>query len=230
MFKGVSAYLESLVAQIRAPLLEQPYITLFNQIAFALPHLSRLVNITSGFKLPKVAVSFGSDVVTVTVQHQSLGSSDRSYVRVMCKSLDWQIDCAAQICNALVPGISCVETLALFCHYGQFLPTDLQNGEIDSTTWHDLLRPFVGVQELQIYRGLPEELSRALLLDEVALDPGFLPNLRTIYARDNLFTSFIDARQVVGRPVKFYRCLNNLRPNRVRSYLNSNQLIGFSVH
>ena len=51
-FKGVSAYLESLVAQIRAPLLEQLDITLFNQIAFALPHLSHLINITEGFKFP----------------------------------------------------------------------------------------------------------------------------------------------------------------------------------
>ena len=37
-FKGVGAYLESLVAQIRVPLLEQLHIWLFNQIAFVLPH------------------------------------------------------------------------------------------------------------------------------------------------------------------------------------------------
>jgi hypothetical protein len=42
IFRGVSAYLESWVAQIRAPLLEQLGITLFNQIKFALPHLAHL--------------------------------------------------------------------------------------------------------------------------------------------------------------------------------------------
>jgi hypothetical protein len=38
VFRGVSAYLERIVAQIRAPCLERLDITLFNQIAFALPH------------------------------------------------------------------------------------------------------------------------------------------------------------------------------------------------
>ncbi|KAF8256502.1 hypothetical protein EI94DRAFT_1766059 [Lactarius quietus] len=60
-FKGVGAYLESLVAQIRAPLLEQLDITLFNQIAFALPHLSYLINITEGFKFPSARVCFHND-------------------------------------------------------------------------------------------------------------------------------------------------------------------------
>ena len=60
---------------------------------------------------------------------------------------------------------------------------------------------------------LLEELSRALQLDEVGSDPGFLPNLlsitargprsRFIRARQDLFTSFINARKVVGRPIEF---------------------------
>jgi hypothetical protein len=50
-FKGVGAYLESLVAQIRVPLLEQLWIVLFNQIAFALTHLSHLINITEVFNV-----------------------------------------------------------------------------------------------------------------------------------------------------------------------------------
>ena len=45
-FKGASRYPESLVAQIRTPLLKQLRIMLFNQIAFALPHLFRLINIS----------------------------------------------------------------------------------------------------------------------------------------------------------------------------------------
>jgi hypothetical protein len=51
---------------------------------------------------------------------------------------------------------------------------------------------------------LVEELSRALLVDEVGSDPGFLPNLLSVYAAHNLSTAFtIDARRVVGRPVEF---------------------------
>ena len=52
---------------------------------------------------------------------------------------------------------------------------------------------------------LSEELSCALQVDEVGSDPSFLPKLQSIHASHNLFTSFIDTRQVVGRPVQFKR-------------------------
>jgi hypothetical protein len=70
--------------------------------------------------------------------------------------LDWQIDCAAQICNAIIPALSHIERLDLECFYRN-IPTELQNGAIDSTTWHELLRLFVGVTELYIYTALLED-------------------------------------------------------------------------
>jgi hypothetical protein len=206
-FRGVSVYLESLVAQIRAPLLEQLDITLFNQIAFALPHLSHLINSTEVLKLPAATVHFGYDEVSVAKTHHSSAGSDvgRFFLSVMCKQLDWQVDCAAQICNALIPMLSGVENFTLQCAIIFPIPTELQNDGIDSTTWHDLLRLFIGVKELHIYPGLLEELSRALQVDEVGLDPGFLPNLRSITATDNLFTSFVNTRRGTGRPVQFLK-------------------------
>ena len=62
---------------------------------------------------------------------------------------------------------------------------------------------FIGVKILNIDDALLEELSHALQVDEVGSDPGFLPNVQSIRARHNLFTSFIDTHQVVGRPVQF---------------------------
>jgi hypothetical protein len=205
MFKGVSAYLESFVAQIRAPLLEQLYITLFNQISFELPHLSHLINATEVFKLTTAMVYFDHYGVSVTTVHRSRGS-DRGplFLRVMCRPLDWQIDCAAQICSALIPTLSGVEEFMLESLYWE-ISTELQNGAIDGTTWHELLRSFIGMKELHVEKVLLEELSRALHVDEVGSDPGFLPHLRSIRAGDNLFTSFIDTRQGVGRPIKFIK-------------------------
>ena len=43
-FHGVGAYLESLVAQIRVPLLEKLHIGLFHQLTFVLLHLFNLIN------------------------------------------------------------------------------------------------------------------------------------------------------------------------------------------
>ena len=201
-FHGVGAYLESLVAQIRVPLLEQLSIRLFNQIAFVLPHLFYLINITKVFKLSSARISFHHDEVRVSTFHD-LEQIPFS-LSLMCKPLDWQIDCAAQICHGLIPTLSGVEELLLpFVGYDEEeIPTEMRNGAIDSATWHDILMPFIGVKELYINNGLSEELSRALQEDDVGLDPGFLPNLRSIAAKDNMFTSFINSRLVAGHLVR----------------------------
>ena len=209
-FYGGGDYLDSLVAQIRVPLLEQLYTTLFNQIAFVLPNVFYLINNTKVFKLPRATVSFRHNEVCVyTVHYHILGQIHFSLC-VRCKPLDRQIDCAAQICDALIPTLSSVEELSLYCPVHQAVgylrletPTEMWNGAIDSAMWCNLLRGFIGVKDLYIEDPLSEELSRALQVDEVGLDQEFLPNLRSIRARRNLFTSFIDARRVVGRPVVY---------------------------
>ncbi|KAI9452685.1 hypothetical protein BJY52DRAFT_1225982 [Lactarius psammicola] len=209
-FQGVSAYLERLVSQIKAPLLERLDITLFGQIAFALPHLSRFTNITKRLALPKAEVVFWRDEVTILLNHhvtRRYGRNGHFILRVMCKNLDWQIDCAAQICSALIPALSSVEKLTLGFDQ-EAMPTKWQNGEIDGTTWHELLRSFVAVKELHVCGALSEELSRALDVGEVGSDPGLLPNLQDLVSQfkgartNNVFDSFIHARQVAGRPVR----------------------------
>ena len=206
-FDGVGAYLESLVAQIRVPLLEEFFITLFNQIAFVLPHLSHLINIKKVFKVSIATVSFNRDGVSVFMDHDQGPTMIPFLLHVSCKSLDWQLDCAAQICDALIPTLSGVEELSLeFDSLYPEIPTELRNGAIDSAMWHDLLRSFIGVKKLRINHMLLEELSRALQVDEVGSDPGFLPNLQSLHAYYyNLFSSFINTRQIVGRPVKWHQ-------------------------
>ena len=198
-FEGEGAYLESFVARIRIPFLRQLTVTLFYQIASALPHLFYLINTTEAFKLPEAAVSFDYYKVIVGAI-DPLARWATFLFCVMCSPFDWQIDWATQICHALIPTLSCAEKLTL---QTREIPTELQNGAIDGVTWHSLLRPFIGVKELYVGHELLEELSCALELYEVGLDPGFLGNLRSIRARRNLFTSFIDARQLVGRPVAY---------------------------
>ena len=201
-FQGVGAYLECLVAQIRVPHLERLNVIFFNQIAFALPHLSHLINITEAFQLPVATVSFlRGEVSIVTAHYGSRWTEGPFRLHVKCNQLDWQIDCAAQICGALIPVTSNVKQFELdFLHTSP--PTEWQGGGADSTAWNDLLKPFIGVEELRIDDELSEELSRALQVDEVGSEPGFLPNLQRIVASANSFSSFIDTRQVVGRPVQ----------------------------
>ncbi|KAI9456029.1 hypothetical protein BJY52DRAFT_1384085 [Lactarius psammicola] len=206
-FSGVGAYLETLIAQIRAPILERLNITLFDQVAFALPHLSHFTNTTESLTLPVAEIIFEREAVAVVTNHCELrlGNIPSSFsLRVMCNVFDRQVDCAAQICSALRPALSSVEQLTLVD--GEWMPTNWQDSDIDSAMWRKLLRPFIGTKRLHICRVLLWEIAYALQLGDAGLDPGLLPGLQElapdISARDtdNSFTSFIDARQVAGRP------------------------------
>jgi hypothetical protein len=206
-FKGVSAYLERIVGQIRAPRLERLDITLFNQLAFALPHLFHLTNITEGLKLPVAEVKFARDAVSIIMGHHNAGHHDGHFaLHLMCWQLDWQIDCAAQICRAIMPALFGVEKLRL-TFYGQVLPIEWRNGEIDGTTWLELLGKFTAMNELHLSAALSEELSRAFQVNDIGFDLEILPALQEIVSEcershaHDLFKSFTDARQVAGRPV-----------------------------
>jgi hypothetical protein len=213
-FKGVSAYLECLIARIRTPLLKRLIITLFNQMAFTLPHLSHLANVTEKIKPDTAKVSFEHNKVSINMDNSTRleggGDDDDDdecfSLQVTCKQLDWQIDCAAQICVALMPALSGVEKVTLNFHE-KTLPTEWQNGEIDSSTWHELLRSFIGTKELHICDAFSKELSLALQMDEIVSDPGLLPDLQELVCRlighppARLFSSFINARRVAGRPL-----------------------------
>jgi hypothetical protein len=216
-FRGVSAYLERLVSQIRAPALERLDITLFNQIAFRLPHLSHFVNTTNQIKFRSTAAVTFFQTTFVILRRRNPGrhrfdAIEGFTLRVMCKPSDWQIDCAAQISSALMPALTGVKELTLdydTLDPSVFYQTEPQtrSNDVDDITWHELLRSFVGVKELYIDRFLSEELSRALEADEIGFDPGLLPDLQELvsnsigYNSNDLFRSFIHARRVAGRPV-----------------------------
>ena len=219
-FRGVSAYLDRLISQIRAPILRKLNITLFNQLAFTLTHLSHFVNITEQIKFPRTAtIDFLPDT-SIVLSHRVMRwrpsyQNQGFTLNVMCKPLDWQVDCAAQICGALMSALSGIENLIINRPIDSSLTrtksdweTDEIDDTIDSTTWHELLRLFVSVKELHIDHNFSVELSRALEVDEIGLDPGLLPDLQELVSdyrgtmrADSLFGSFIHARQVAGRPV-----------------------------
>ena len=205
-FEGVGTYLESLVAQIRAPLLEHLHIASFHPV-LAIPHLSYLVNTTEAFKAPSARIGFDRDKVYVTIIRDDSEWLEWEPFRfcVKCDQLDGQIDGAVQICHALIPALSSVKQLTLYLDYWG-TPIEYRNIAIASAKWHDLLRSFIGVKMLYINGWLSEELSRALQVDEVGSNPGFLPNLRFLHTWNNhMFTSFIETRQAVGRPVQLSR-------------------------
>ena len=206
VFRGGSAYLDSLIAQMRAPRLQILDIAFFNQLAFAIPHLAHFADAAQAIKLPVAEIIFDRDIVSVnTGDEWRLGHGSRyCSLHVMCEPFDWQIDCAAQICGALVPVLSSVQKLTLDSDGER--RTIWPNGAVGGVTWLELLKPFVGARELNVQGSvLAWELSRALQLDDVlGLDPELLLALSWLVHETHIvhtFAPFNSTRQNAARRV-----------------------------
>ena len=204
-FEGVDVYLDNLVAQINTPLLERLDLTLHFDIGFTLVNLTEFIQRTEGFTCLVCRVIFNKDGASIVAgydeQQQGVGKSSL-HVNVNCKSLDWQIGSAADVCSALGEVLSTVEDLTLDLHVIG-MPSDWES-TLDSVLWHELLLPFTGVKKLHIGSSLSLELSNALESDTEGL---FLPSLQELEVSlktdhvINALAVLIETRETVGRPI-----------------------------
>jgi hypothetical protein len=138
-------------------------------------------------------------------------------VTVDCWHLDWQVSSVAQIFKGLSQVFSVVEHLTF--RHDVHSQSSEEHNDVDRIEWRNLLRPFSNVKTLRVEDGLVEQLSHCLRLEDGELTLDLLPELQELrYSgsgdTDNAFTSFIDARQNAGRPVKLVRPLPRLKPSK----------------
>ncbi|KAI0247714.1 hypothetical protein BJV78DRAFT_893452 [Lactifluus subvellereus] len=113
-FRGVSAYLEGLLARTSAPRLRNFDVTFFHQLSFSLPRLSHFIGTAQELRSHFARVDFHEHNVSVVVDHEDLHRDDNFFrIDVDCRRLDWQVDTAAQICTAAAPVLSAAQTLTL---------------------------------------------------------------------------------------------------------------------
>jgi hypothetical protein len=212
-FRGIAAYLESLVARIRAPLLDNFSITLFNQLAFTLPYLSRFIIAKNDLGYCTSSIKFDHTAVSIAIRYPLRPNAGVYDLHVNCQPFDWQVDSAGQICGALLPVLSFAEVLALY-FYEPAMPYKWQ-GEAQSRLWRDLLLPFSSVKELYIDPALSLDLGAALQPDDEGLGSFsvLLPELEELKIKlkveeaKNAFAQFIDARRLSGHPVELSNLL-----------------------
>ena len=205
-FRGVSVYLDNLVAQINTPVLERISLTLLFELTFTLVNLTEYISRTKGFGCLVARVIFNKATASIDAGYDEQWGTGKSsfHVDVDCKSLDWQIDSAMQICSAIRKVLSTVEELTLDLDVDG-MPLDWEN-TLDSDMWHELLLPFVGAKKLHIGSSLTLELSRALELAAVVV-PELLPELQKLEVKLEIdhakkaFSRFIETRELTGSPV-----------------------------
>jgi hypothetical protein len=203
-FNGVSAYLEGLLAQISAPVLNTLQIQLFSQLTFTVPRLLQFMDDTSAtFNFSTLHLAFNNDSVLLAAPY--VGQSYQPFwLRIVCRHLDWQVSSAAQILTSLQPLLSAVERLTL-SHEEHSQLSEWHN-EVDHTQWRQLLRPFSNLNTFCVQNELVERIADSLQTNSGEPPLELLPTLKELGytggddARD-AFTPFMDERQVAGHPV-----------------------------
>ena len=207
-FRGLSVYLDNLVAQISAPLLERLSLSIFFELAFTLVNLTEFIHRTEGFRCLVAGVIFNKDGASINANHYEQQDIGKIKVYVNCECLDWQIDSVTQVCNALGKVLSFVEELSLDLDLDGMPPRS--EDTLDNMLWHDLLLPFIGVKKLRIGSSLTFELSQALESVAGGLVLDFLPELQEIDVQlllnhaKKAFSAFIRARESNDRPVYLF--------------------------
>ncbi|KAH9971484.1 hypothetical protein BGW80DRAFT_1460451 [Lactifluus volemus] len=199
-FRGVSEYLEDLMAQIDAPLLHTMRITFFNQLVFDIQQVPRFIGHTSALTLP-----YDSAAIRIHDYYVQMTFWERSHktlsFNIFCRAVDWQVSSVAQICNQLSFIPSSVDQLTI--DNMESIP----QVDMDDTQWLELLQPFTAVQTLRILsddieslivpalRGLSGELATQVLPALEGLQ------LSGYQASERYNWPFIIARQHSDHPV-----------------------------
>ena len=202
-FRGVSEYLEDLVARIDAPRLHYLCISFFNQVIFEIQQLPYFIGHTGILRSSSHAeVVIAHDHVEINLHPTDPPINLK--LEINCRAVDWQVSSMAQICNQLSFLSSTVEQLDIQV---RSLESTWQV-DIEDTQWLELFRPFTAVRTLRISRALQSLIVPALqeLAGERATE--VLPALDSLYleyqpseSEQQAIEPFVAARQYSDRPV-----------------------------
>jgi hypothetical protein len=206
-FKGVSEYLEVLVAQISAPRLRTAYITFFNQLAFDTLQFPQFIGRAEKFKaLDQAEVVFRQASVEITLSPR-IKTVNRTVLMftISCRALDWQHSSLAQVCSSFLTPFATKHLHTREISFWRPLGQD----DMDSNQWLELLRPFASVKSLYLSKKLAICIAHAL--QDLAADgiTDILPALQNFFLKmpeqsgpvENAFTRFVTARRLSGHPV-----------------------------
>jgi hypothetical protein len=114
IFKGVSEYLDDLVARFDAPQLVSLQITFFDHIVIDTPQLGQFISRIPKLKeIDQVIVNFENGAAKISLS--SISSRIFDYgeleVRFACRGLDRQLSSLVRVCSSSLPPFSTLEKL-----------------------------------------------------------------------------------------------------------------------
>ena len=148
-FKGSSKYLEDLVAQIDAPLLDEVHLIFSYQYIFDTSQVARFISCPLKLKAPnKALLIFRYSSITIKFRTQIPTSSyEELQLVIRCGSFP-------SLAHVWASSLTPLPTMAVGHLYVVYQPYRWH--DIENTEWLELLRPFTSVENLY----LPEELAQ----------------------------------------------------------------------
>ena len=228
-FRTVPAYMEDLVTQIDAPLLESVQITLFNQEFLEVSELAKFVHRADKLSLPHQAeVTFRSDSISITLSPELLLRSfnpNTVMLNLACAGSALRLSYLAQFCASCLPTLSPFESLHI--HVSMY---HMWQDVIDDPDpqWLELLRLFNTVKDLRLSKTVAPHVAQALrmlLVERVmevlpALENVFISRLEPSGPVQEAISEFADARQRSGHPVSVHDWEGEVYYTKVRRWID----------
>ena len=209
-FKGVTEYLEDLLAQIDVTSLESTHVTFFNQLVFDILQFPDLIRRTKMSELlDQVDVILGKSSITAICSPKGASTgSPMLELKISCGTSDWQLSALAQVCNSCLPALPSLECLRI--RVSRYLSSHWED-DMENTQWLELLHPFVTIKDLYLSKKVAPHVASALQelsegrVTEVlpALQSIFIDGLQTSGLVQEVYQKFVTARgrQVSSSPV-----------------------------
>ncbi|KAI9455189.1 hypothetical protein F5148DRAFT_398767 [Russula earlei] len=208
-FEGVHGYLEDLLAQIEAPLLNKLIVWFDMNLDIVVPQLRRLISQTESFKTCDTAFVYTSvreiDLIILRNTKPSPGLS----LQIMGRVLNSQLASLAQICGSSFPPLSTLVQLDIL----EGAPRQHSEDDMETAQWLELLDPFTAVKDLRLSREVGRHVCQALERLAVERVTDFLPALQNIFFNGlrpsetvpEYIEGFVAARKLSGHPVAIQR-------------------------
>jgi hypothetical protein len=213
-FKGINEYLEDIVAQIDAPLLDELFITFFHQLAFNTRELAQFIGRApklqvGGRNEARVVFSEHTARVTLLLPSQALSGEEEIKLGVLCKHPDLQLFSVTQFCTLSFPQAFIPTVEHLYIVESKYLPKPRWETDIQKSEWLSLLRPFTNVKDLYLSEKIVPLIAPALRelvggkMTEVlpALQCLLVEGLHTSGPVMGAITPFISARRLSTHPI-----------------------------
>ena len=211
LFRGVSQYLEDLVARIDVPLVLKHWRLDFvflpgHQLILDTPQLAQFLSRIPKLKTCKeVHVMLLHEMVAVRL-YLPFSRLPRFFLTTTCKALNQKLSFLAQVCRSSLSLLPSLEHLCIIDRSGvsqQQYPDDFENNQ-----WLDILRPFVATKNLYLSKETVPRIAPTLQLVGESLT-AVLPSLQILFLEKpypsgpvgGIIGKFISARQLSGRPI-----------------------------